>query len=900
MQNLYGPLPTQFSNIVKKARFLKSHLLWLSFWFGVTLFIAFLGWAFLLSELKQNREHAEAGALREALNLARNYAEHLNRNFDTVDQTLLHVRYEWELTQGALSLETISRKKLFHAGSIFQVGILDRNGIVQTSTLPEALHSNYGNRQYFLAQKYAIIDFLYLGTPTFNPSLKRESMHFSRSLSFPDGEFAGAIVVYVAPEYFTTTYSEISMGKKGLLALIGDDDVIRATRVGDSVGGIGTYAFKQIPNFSLLWGSQLMDGKSWFTDERSRYIGWQQIEGYPMIALAGLDQREVLAPYLAARANALRTATLASLVLLAFAAIASFMSIRLAWRKHQLEQTQATYRMATEEGQEGFYIAHPVYNKAHAITDFVVRDCNSFGAKLLQLRRENILGKHFSAILPEPDRQQFMSYMQQAMEANFYEGEMQSSAKWSGGAKWLHLKMVRSNDELAITMRDISDSKAHVSELERRGNEDALTGLPNRHWLQGFLPQAIERARTERMKLALLFIDLDGFKSINDTMGHPVGDELLRYAAERLEVAVRPHDYVVRLGGDEFVVIIEQLADKMDAAHVADRVVTAFKEKFRLSQGTHSIGTSIGISIYPDDGADAHSLLQNADIAMYAVKGSGKGHYRFYEPKLYEALRSRVDREQELRHAIENDELVVHYQPRIDIRTGLVSSMEALVRWRHPVRGQIEPLDFIGLAEETGLILGLGELVMDKVCAQLAAWAREERKILPVSVNVSFRQLNHGNFIKIVTACLKRHKIPAQWLEIEITESTMMGDSHDVSETLSTLQKMGIKFLIDDFGTGYSSLAQLQKLDFDVLKVDRAFTAEVDKTEEGRVFFTAIITMAHALGMRVVAEGVENERQISILKLLHCDEVQGYYVAKPSPAAPKQSQLPLEAIPEHA
>lgn len=895
-----GPLPLLFNELLNKTRFLKGNLVWISLWLGIALLVAILGWAFLLSELQQGRQRAENNARREALNLARSYATHLSRNFDTVDQTLLHVRYEWELTEGNLSLEAIKRKKLFYAGSVFQVGILNQNGVIQTSTLPESVHTYYGDRSFFEAQKFAIIDFLYLGLPTYNPFLKREVMHFSRSLTQPDGSFAGVVVVYVSPEYFSTTYNEISLGKNGLLALVGDDGVIRSTRIGNSIGQIGEYAFTRVPQFSMLWGSELMEGKNWFADGRSRYIGWQQIEGYPMLALAGLDQEEALASYRAMRANSLRNAMLTSLALLAFTLIAAFLSIRLAWRKHQLEQTQATYRMATEEGHEGFYIAHPVRNKQRAIVDFIAVDCNSYGARLFQLRREAVLGKRFSALLPEPERQEFMSRMMQAMESSFYEGEMQSSGEWSETVTWVHLKMVRSNDELAITMRDISDTKAHVSELERRGNEDALTGLPNRHWLQSFLPQAIERAQTGHMKLGLLFIDLDGFKSINDTLGHPVGDELLRYAAERLKVAVRPHDYVVRLGGDEFVVIVEQLEDKQAAAHVAERVVNAFKEKFGLSQGTHSIGTSIGISVFPDDGTDTHSLLQNADIAMYAVKAAGKGHYRFYEHKLFEALRSRVDREQELRHAIENDELTVYYQPRVDINTGMVSSMEALVRWRHPARGQVDPQEFIDLAEETGLILGIGELVMDKVCAQLAAWSRQERKLLPVSVNVSPRQLNHGNFIKVVTACLKRHRISPQLLEIEITESSMMGDAHDVSEALSVLQKMGIKFLIDDFGTGYSSLSQLQRLDFDVLKVDRAFTSEVDKTEEGRVFFTAIITMAHALGMRVVAEGVENERQIAILKRLHCDEIQGFYVAKPAPPVSRQSDFPHQAMPEFA
>ncbi|WP_158592236.1 EAL domain-containing protein [Noviherbaspirillum sedimenti] len=861
------------------------------------LLLALLGWFLLLSDLEHGRQRAEATAMREALNMAKNYAGHLVRSFDIVDQTLLHVRYEWELTNGKLQLETLNRKKLFQAGSLFDVTIVNRNGRIDTSTMANVRNSYIGDRQFFTAQKFAIIDFLYLGGAVYSPGLARDIVHFARSLSQPDGSFAGTVMVGVGAEYFTTTYTEISLGKHGLLALVGDDGAMRATRVGNTINNRGVFAFTKMPQFTMLWGSKLMEGETWFADGRPRYIGWQQIEGYPLVAIAGLDQADALAPYLATRATSIRNAVLASVVLFCFAMIAMILSIRLAWRKHQLEQTQATYRMATEEGHEGFFIAKQVCDKERKMVDFVAVDCNSYGARLFQQRREGVIGKHFSTLLPEPERQEFMVRMMQAMASSFYEGELQATGEWSAPVKWVHLKMVRSNDELAITMRDISDTKAHVSELERRGNEDALTGLPNRHWIQSFLPQAIARARTEHSMLALLFIDLDGFKGINDTMGHPVGDELLRYTAERLKVAVRPHDHVVRLGGDEFVVIVEQLEDRHDVAHVADRVVAAFKEKFRLSQGTHLIGTSIGISVFPEDGMDADTLLQNADIAMYAVKTAGKGNYRFYEHQLYEDLRKRVDREQELRHAIENDELLIYYQPRLDIKTGMVSSMEALVRWQHPSRGLIEPLEFIGLAEETGLILGIGELVLDKVCAQLATWSQREREILPVSVNVSPRQFNHRHFIKVVTACIKRHRIPAQLLEIEITESCMMGDSHDVSAALAALQKMGIKILIDDFGTGYSSLSQLQRLDFDVLKVDRAFTSEVAKTEEGKVFFTAIITMAHALGMRVVAEGVENARQIEVLRRLQCDEIQGFYIAKPLPPAARQSDFPLQIMP---
>ncbi len=897
MQMVAGKSFQNIENLLQKVRFLRGHLRWVIFWPLAALLFLILGWTLLLNDLNTDRQRLEQTARSNVIDLAKNYAGNLARTLETVDQTILHVRYEWELSKGTLQLETINQKKLFHAGSIFQVAITNSDGYVRTSTLANPSSMYLGQDRFFLVQKYAIIDFLYMGQPKTGRLSNENVLYFSRGVSKPDGSFDGVVVVSTASHYFTSTYNQSSLGKNGLLALVGDDYTVRATRVGNKVGSVGAFAFAQTPYFPTLSGSHLFNGRTWFADQRNRYIGWQQLEGFPLVAVAGLDQADVLAPYWTTRETSIRNAVLATLALIGFALIAMFLSARLAWRKHQLERTQATYRMATEEGNEGFYIIKPILDRSRKISDFETVDCNSYGARLFQQRRDAVLGKRFSGLFPEPERRNLMSYLAQAMETGFYEGEMESSSSQPGAAKWLYLKMVRSDGELAITMRDISDSKAHVSELERRGNEDALTGLPNRHWIQTYLPQALERANGEQAMLALLFVDLDGFKSINDTMGHLVGDELLCYAAERLKVAVRPNDYVVRLGGDEFVVIVEQLAERLDAAHVAERIVAAFKEKFRLSQGIHTIGTSIGISVYPTDGKDAATLLQNADIAMYSVKTTGKGNYRFFEHRFYEVLRSRLDREHELRHAIENDEFVMHYQPRIDMQSGAVSSMEALVRWKHPTKGLLEPIEFIALAEETGLILGIGDLVIDKVCAQLAAWSRQGRTVLPVSVNVSPRQFNQGNFTKTIAVCLKRYQLASDLLEIEITESCMMGDSGDVANSLATLRSMGIKFLIDDFGTGYSSLSQLQRLDFDVLKVDRAFTSEVEKNEEGKVFFTAIITMAHALGMRVVAEGVENERQIKILKFLRCDEIQGFYVARPSPAGDRQTDFSSRPVP---
>jgi diguanylate cyclase (GGDEF)-like protein len=323
------------------------------------------------------------------------------------------------------------------------------------------------------------------------------------------------------------------------------------------------------------------------------------------------------------------------------------------------------------------------------------------------MRRKELVGKRVSSIYQEPALSVRMNLLRKAMETGFCEVEMERPDP-TYPAHGVHLKIMRHGRDLAVSARDVSDRKAHLAELQRRSNEDPLTGLPNRHWVETSLPRAVERAAAGNAMLALLFIDLDGFKIVNDTLGHAAGDEVLRNAAERLKDAVRPHDCVARFGGDEFVVILERIEQRSDAVHVGERILHAFQDGFRLSQGEHMVGASIGISVFPTDGKEAQTLLRNADIAMYSVKTSGKRDYRFYDEDFYEALRNRRQRETELRNAIEQDQFVMYYQPRVDLATGMTSSMEVLVRWRHPSRGFVCPAEFIPLAEETGLILGLG------------------------------------------------------------------------------------------------------------------------------------------------------------------------------------------------
>ena len=337
----------------------------------------------------------------------------------------------------------------------------------------------------------------------------------------------------------------------------------------------------------------------------------------------------------------------------------------------------------------------------------------------------------------------------------------------------------------------------------------------------------------------------------------------------------------MRLGGDEFVVIVENVLDTVDVAHVAERILQAFEESFRLSQGVASVGTSIGISIFPTQGTDAETLIKHADVALYSVKTSGKGIYAFFDEKLSETLHGRAEREAEFRSALVRDEFLVFYQPRVAASDGTLLGVEALMCWTHPVNGPVKPSDFLRLAEETGLIVDFGKLVAEKVCCQIAGWIHGGKEPVPVSINVSHRELINAAMVEFLSATLARYQIDPAFVQLELKEQTAIGADAAVRQELKTIQQAGIKLLIDNFGTAELSIATLQKMAFDMLKVHHTLTAKVDVSEEGSAFFAAVIPMAHALGMRVVAEGVETEAQASALRNLNCDELQGFYVSKP-------------------
>jgi diguanylate cyclase (GGDEF)-like protein len=422
-------------------------------------------------------------------------------------------------------------------------------------------------------------------------------------------------------------------------------------------------------------------------------------------------------------------------------------------------------------------------------------------------------------------------------------------------------------------------------------HHDALTGLPNRVLLYDRMDQLVHRALRGIGRFSLLFIDLDRFKNVNDTLGHKVGDRLLRVVAQRISGCVREGDTVARIGGDEFVVLLTDSDSPRTVAHVAQKVLDSLARPFDLDGYELYITPSIGICVYPDDGEDAQTLMSNADAAMYHAKDTGRNNFQFFTRQMSIAAHHRLALENELRHAVDRNELVLYYQPQIDLRTGEIVGFEALLRWNHPERGMVLPSVFIPIAEETGLINRIGEWVMSRACEQAHAWQETGHPGLQVSVNCSAQQFRRDEYVGTIEATMHANDLPASCLELEITESVIMQHTEQVLVRLKRLHDMGVQLSLDDFGTGYSSLSYLKRFPIQKLKIDQTFVRDITTDPDDAAIVTAIVAMAHSLGLVVMAEGVETRQQLAFLKALKCDQAQGYYFSPPVPAAEFEALL---------
>jgi diguanylate cyclase (GGDEF)-like protein/PAS domain S-box-containing protein len=443
------------------------------------------------------------------------------------------------------------------------------------------------------------------------------------------------------------------------------------------------------------------------------------------------------------------------------------------------------------------------------------------------------------------------------------------------------------------TVEDITERKLYQSRIEQQANFDVLTGLANRSLLQDRLRQAILTAANYNTRLAVAFIDLDRFKFINDTLGHHVGDELLKTMASRFQACVQERDTVARLGGDEFVLLLNSPGSADEVRVVLERMLATVTQPWMTEHGEYQVTCSIGVALYPDDGSDAQTLLKHADSAMYRAKDSGRNNFQFFTREINALMTERLELEGKLRRALERNQFQLHYQPRVDLPTGRVLGAEALIRWHIPGEAPILPERFIALAEETGLIAPIGNWVLHSACAQNKAWQDLGLPPIVVSVNVSARQFRANNFVRSVAETLEQTGLDPKYLELELTES-VMHDAPQLVAMLGELKRIGVQVAIDDFGTGYSSLSSLKRFPVDRLKVDRSFVEHIAIDTDDAAIVRTIIALGRNLGMKVVAEGVESAEQLQFLREHACDEVQGYYFSRPIPA--QQLQLLLLSI----
>jgi diguanylate cyclase (GGDEF)-like protein/PAS domain S-box-containing protein len=432
-----------------------------------------------------------------------------------------------------------------------------------------------------------------------------------------------------------------------------------------------------------------------------------------------------------------------------------------------------------------------------------------------------------------------------------------------------------------LVCRDVSAARTMTQQVMHSAQHDFLTGLPNRVLLGDRINYAIALATRHVKKVAVLFLDLDGFKHINDSLGHPVGDKLLQSIASRLRNCVRISDTVSRQGGDEFIVLLSEVEQSEEAAQAAIRMLEAVAEAHSIDDNDLHVTTSIGVSIYPDDGLDAEALIKNADTAMYQAKENGRQSYQFFKPAMNVRAVERQSIEESLRRALQRQEFALHYQPKINLITGEITGAEALIRWTHPTRGPLSPDQFIPIAEDCGLILPIGRWVLREACRQAKAWADSGLFLTTMAVNISAIEFRDKNFLEGVFTVLKETGLEPGSLELELTESVLMKRAESTESTLKALRARGVQLAVDDFGTGYSSLSYLRKFSIDVLKIDQSFVRQITATPDETTIVAAMISMGRSLKLRVVAEGVETKEELTFLQAHLCDEAQGYYFSRP-------------------
>jgi diguanylate cyclase (GGDEF)-like protein len=847
--------------------------------FGVAV-IAMI-WVGVIVKYSEDVRGDQREAERANYNFAMVFEENVLRSIGEIDKALLYLRRSIETRKDTADFNTIVGTTDVLSEIIVQVAIIDANGIMRASNIgPQpAPATDLSDREHFKAHLNGAADVLFMSKPVVGRISGRWSVQFSRRFSNADGTFAGVVVASLNPEHLTKFYDKIDFGSSASISLIGLDGVVRSS--GGSASG---FALGQSLRRTKMFARMQAGINSTFEDVdpsngEVHLVTIRKVRDHPLWVSISTNENDIRRSSWATLQINIVAGVVLTLILLA--AMERLLRTE-AGAKQKAEQLQRTL----ENMSQGIMLV---------TKDLQIPIINGRCGELLDLPAE--------FIKQPPSYDRLVEYQTQ-------NGNMGNAAPSNGRQLLVHPAVPAAAGQLTVsecamrngtvlevrsghlsdggfvqTFTDITkrwEAEAHAARL---ASEDPLTGLPNRRVFRS----ALDRRNQERdlrrgddqgnMQFAVLFLDIDRFKVVNDTLGHRVGDLLLRDVAKRLRASLRPADELARLGGDEFAIMTPSVESRAELELLASRLVEAVVQPYEIDGYQIRTSISIGIAIGPDDGQTADDLLIAADLALYAVKAGGRGTHKFYHGSMSKEFNDRRQTEMDLREAIERNELELHYQPIVDLRREVITGFEALARWRHPVNGMVPPATFIPVAEDSGLILPLGEWVLAEACRRAAQWPND----LKIAVNLSPVQFSDPNLLRTIERILAETGLAPNRLELEITERIFMDSGEITLTTLRRLKELGIRISMDDFGTGYSSLSYLRSFPFDKIKVDRMFVSDLGEGSEHMVIVQAVLSIASALGMTATAEGVETDEQRLILAGLGCDEAQGYFFSRPVP-----------------
>jgi len=836
-----------------------------------------------LEDVQSDRRAAE----RLNDNFAIVFEENVLRTIGEIDKALLYVRHSIETRQDTTDLSTIVRTTDVLSEIILQIAIVDALGITRASNVgaQPAPPVDLSDRDHYRFHLQNPTDQLYISKPVIGRVSGHWSIQVTRRFLNRDGSFGGIVVASLDPGHLTKFYDKIDFGSSASISLIGSDGVVRS-----SGGSAGAYRLGRDLAGTPLFARMQMGANATFetsdpADRPTRVDTIRKVRGEPLWVSVSIDKNEVYkGSFATLKLNAIAGAVLTLIILGAIE--------RILRSETRARQKAEQLRLTLEHMSQGIMLVTkdlqiPVINsKCGELLDLpaeFVRHPPRFDrlveyqVESTKLRDATVLSNVMpedSAAANRPNQQ--MAVCERAMpNGNIIE------------VRTGHLP----DGSFVQTFTDVTkrcEAEAHVARL---ASEDPLTGLPNRRVFRSALDQISRRPHpaaeesAAQIGFAVLFLDLDRFKVVNDTLGHRVGDLLLQEVAKRLQQPLRKNDVLARLGGDEFAIVVPSVSTRQELEALATALVEAVVAPYEIIGHQIRSSISIGIAVGPHDGANAEDLLIAADLALYAVKAANRGTYVFYQSSMNKELNDRRQIELDLREAIERNALELYYQPIINLRRNAISGFEALARWRHPVKGMVPPALFIPVAEDSGLILPLGEWALTQACRQAVQWPDD----LKVAVNLSPVQFTAPDLVGVVERILAQTGLAPHRLELEITERIFMADSENTLSILRRLKSIGVRIAMDDFGTGYSSLSYLRSFPFDKIKVDRAFVSDLAERNEHVVIVQAVVSIARALGMTTTAEGVETEDQHQFLSALGCDEVQGYLFSAP---------VPVEKLPE--